>query len=158
MTYNTWFNTHAKKHKAIMQKLKELSMDEVISYFRFENMLKNEPHFCPLYKQKIKCHNMKKLNCYLCACPHFRFSDIGSKTNNTPIVYSSCSINAKDGAVFKSKTAVHQDCSACLLPHRESYIKKIFSRDWVEIMKEVKCNSGSLTSKKDRNYSSLSYF
>ena len=145
MSYNNWFNTHAEKHKAIMQKLKDLSMDEVIRYFRFENMLKNEPDFCPLYKKKTKCHEMKILNCYLCACPHFRFSDIGIKTKNTQIIYSRCDINAKDGAVFESKTALHQDCSKCLLPHREAYIKKIFSREWCEMMKEVKCNSGSLT-------------
>ena len=42
MTYTQWFETHGKKHQNIMKRLEALSDEEVISYFRFENMLEKE--------------------------------------------------------------------------------------------------------------------
>lgn len=137
MSYKNWFQAHGKKHQAIMKKLTHLSDDEVITYFRFDNMLQNEPGFCPLYKENKKCHDMEDLNCYLCACPHFRFDDSGLKMTDEKTLYSTCSIDSKDGAQFISDDSIHQDCSSCLVPHREVYIKKVFSRDWFKIMKEV---------------------
>ena len=136
MTYEAWFRTHGEKHREIMKKLKTLSDEEVIAYFRFENMREKEPDFCPLYAEGKKCHEMEVLNCYLCACPHFRFNDKGLFQENEKTHYSDCSINAKEGKQFVSETAVHQDCSNCLLPHKESFIKKIFTRDWFKIMKD----------------------
>ena len=140
MSYNTWFETHGQKHKNIMKKLKDLSDEEVITYFRFENMVENEPDFCLLYKDKNKCHEMDDLNCYLCACPNFRFDDEGISQEENTVLYSTCSIESKDGALFVSDDAVHQDCSGCTVPHHEAYIKKHFGRDWFEIMRNVKLN------------------
>lgn len=137
MSYEKWFQTHGNKHKKIMQKLSKLSDDEVIAYFRFENMVQKEPDFCPLYKENKKCHDMEELNCYLCACPEFRFSDAGFSKKGDKTIYSTCSINAKEGGTFQTEDAIHQDCSGCLLPHRETYIKKYFSRDWFTIMRKV---------------------
>ncbi len=137
MTYLSWFQTHGKKHNAIMNTLTHLGDDEVIAYFRFDNMVKKEPDFCPLYKEHKKCHDMEDLNCYLCACPNFQFDDEGLKKPGEKTLYSTCSIDAKDGAQYISDDAIHQDCSGCLVPHHESYIKKVFSRDWFKIMKEV---------------------
>ena len=137
MSYVSWYQGHGEKHKAIMDKLTHLSDDEVIAYFRFENMVKKEPDFCLLYKEEKKCHDMEGLNCYLCACPNFRFDDDGFKTVEDKTLYSTCSIDSKDGAQFISDDAIHQDCSGCLVPHHEAYIKKVFSRDWFKIMKEV---------------------
>ncbi len=77
MNYSTWFESHGQKHKKIMSKLEELSDDDVIAYFKFENMVEKEPDFCFLYKEHKKCHEMEDLNCYLCACPNFRFDDEG---------------------------------------------------------------------------------
>jgi len=137
MLYVSWYQAHGEKHKAIMAKLTQLSNDEVIAYFRFENMVKKEPDFCLLYKEEKKCHDMEGLNCYLCACPNFRFDDEGFKTVEEKTLYSTCSIDAKDGAQFISDNAIHQDCTACLVPHNEAYIKKVFSRDWFKIMGNV---------------------
>lgn len=120
-----------------MQKLTKLSDDEVIAYFRFGNMVEKEPDFCPLYKENKKCHDMKELNCYLCACPNFRFDDEGISKKESKTIYSICNINSKDGDIFQTEEAIHQDCSGCLVPHHETYIKKHFSRDWFEIMKKV---------------------
>ncbi len=74
MTYISWIENHSKKHQKLVQKLYSLSENELIEYFLYENMQKNEPDFCLLYKENKKCHDMKNLNCYLCACPEFRSS------------------------------------------------------------------------------------
>jgi Zn-finger protein len=131
MGYIDWFEKHAKKHQDIMNRLKDLSDDEVIEYFSWENMCKKEIDFCPLYKDKKKCHDMDELNCYLCACPNFRFDDNAQK------IKSRCSINSKDGVQKDYSGVVHQDCSACTIPHHKKYIKEIFSRDWKKIMSKV---------------------
>ena len=55
MSYIDWFKNHAKKHEQIIQKLSHLSSDEIIDYFDFECMRKNEPDFCPLYLKNKKC-------------------------------------------------------------------------------------------------------
>lgn len=136
MTYTEWIQNHAKKHKKILEKLKEKSDDEVIEYFEYENMKKYESDFCLLYKENKKCHNMENLNCYLCACPHFRFKDKGFENKNDKTIFSFCSIESKKGKLFESKDAIHQDCSDCIIPHKKNYIKKVFNRDWSLIMKE----------------------
>ncbi len=137
MSYSTWFYAHGAKHKAIMQKLSHLSEDEVILYFRFDNMVVKEPDFCPLYKENKKCHDLKELNCYLCACPNFRFKEEGFHTREGKTLYSTCSIASKEGKQFIMEDAIHQDCSRCSVPHHESYIKRHFNRDWFEIMQDV---------------------
>jgi len=125
MTYSKWFEDNTKKHKKILGKLKDKSIDEIIEYFLYENMKKNEEDFCPLYKDVKKCHNMEKLNCYFCACPYFRFKDkVGFEKKNGKTLYSFCSINAKDGKIFETEDAIHQDCSSCLVPHSSKFVKR----------------------------------
>ncbi len=136
-TYSQWFQEHGEKHQAIMAKLTHLIPDEVIRYFSFDNMVKNEPDFCELYKDNKKCHDMKELNCYLCACPNFRFKESGFNVREGRVLYSACSISSKEGGQFLTDDAIHQDCSGCGVPHYASYIKKQFSRDWFEIMENV---------------------
>lgn len=136
MTYIEWTKEHASKHKRILEKLKDKSDDEVIAYFDYENMKKHESDFCLLYKDNKKCHEMENLNCYLCACPHFRFDDKGFEKKNGKTIFSFCSIESKKGKLFESENAIHQDCSDCLIPHKKNYIKKVFNRDWSLIMRE----------------------
>jgi len=139
MSYKKWFDEHAAKHRAIMEKLTHLSDEEVIQYFRFENMVQYESEFCPLYAENKKCHDMAELNCYLCACPNFRFNDAGFALEEGKTLFSTCSIESPDGDRYVSESAIHQNCAGCIVPHRESYIKKVFDRDWLKIMKEVPC-------------------
>lgn len=128
MTYEEWIESHAIKHKKLLEKLSHLSDDELIEYFDFDNMVQNEPDFCPLYETNTKCHDIKQLNCYLCACPHFRLE-------NTK---SFCAIDAKDGGEFIAPDGfIHQDCSKCSIPHKTKYIETNFNRDWKIIMKDV---------------------
>lgn len=137
MSYKNWYTQHGEKHAKIMLKLKNKSDDEVIKYFRFENMVLNEPEFCPLYKDNKKCHDYEELNCYLCACPNFRFNDNGFKKDDNKTTFSYCNIDSKDGNQFISEDSIHQDCSGCTVPHNESYIKKNFKGDWFEIMNQT---------------------
>ncbi len=137
MSYKDWFQAHGEKHKAIMDKLTHLSDEEVITYFRFENMVEKEPDFCPLYRENKKCHDMKELNCYLCACPNFRFNDEGFRKIENKTLYSTCNIDSKDGSQYISDDAIHQNCAGCSVPHHEAYITKVFDRDWFKVMKEV---------------------
>lgn len=141
MAYIKWFEAHAIKHKEVMSRLTHLSDDEVIDYFVFENMVKNEPDFCPLYKDNKKCHEMEVLNCYLCACPNFRFNDDGFKKVEENTLFSYCSIDSKDGAQFIGEDYIHQNCAGCHVPHKRAYVKKHFDRDWLKIMKEVPCET-----------------
>lgn len=137
-SYNEWFEKHAKKHQKIMLKLQDLLDDEIIDYFDYENMRVKEVDFCPLYAQNKKCHDMDELNCYLCACPNFRFDDNGIRKQEDKILYSFCSFDSKYGEQFIGKDSIHQNCSNCRIPHRKRYIKKVFSRNWKEIMSEVR--------------------
>ncbi len=126
MSYKKWFYAHANKHQNIINKLDILSDDEIIRYFRYENMVLKEVDFCPLYKKNKKCHNIENLNCYICGCSNFKL--ISTK--------SYCDINSKYGKSIKSKDGfIHQDCSSCTIPHMELFIKKKFHRDWKVMMR-----------------------
>ncbi|MBE0492332.1 MAG: hypothetical protein IBX44_08760 [Sulfurospirillum sp.] len=137
MTYLQWCKQHAQKHKILLEKLINLTDEQLIAYFDYDNMRQLEPDFCPLYAENTKCHAMKKLNCFLCACPHFRFDDDGIKKMRDKTLFSTCIISAKNSKVFVSEKALHQDCSNCFLPHTTGFIKKHFCRDWHAIMQKV---------------------
>lgn len=140
MGYKSWFEEHAKKHKKIVDKLLEQGYDKakIIEYFDFENMVKNEKDFCPLYTENKKCHDMEKLNCYLCACPNFRFKDDGIEKVDSKTKYSYCSIESKKGELATYGDSIHQNCSGCDVPHVKKYIEEHFDLDWNIIMN--KCN------------------
>ncbi len=122
---------HAKKHRDILDKLKDFNTKEIIAYFDFENMKKKEKDFCPLYERDKKCHDMENLNCYTCGCPYFRLNHDESE------LLSYCSINHKNGGQIQSTNGIHQDCSNCEVPHKASFIRKNFDKDWNEIMSKV---------------------
>ena len=131
MSYLSWMQKHAQKHKNIVNKLTGFTDDEIIEYFDFENMKVKEKDFCPLYERDKKCHDMEKLNCYFCGCPYFRLNNDNSE------ILSFCSINHKNGGQMKSVNGIHQDCSRCEVPHKINYIKTNFSKDWNEVMSKV---------------------
>jgi hypothetical protein len=140
MGYSTWSQKHAKKHEKIVTKLqnKNYTKEEIVDYFDYENMLKEEFDFCPLYKDNKKCHDMDELNCYLCACPNFRFNDNGIEKVEDKTKYSLCGIKSKDARESCYGDKIHQDCSLCLIPHAKSYILDNFDYDWKLIMKRCK--------------------
>ena len=137
MSYFSWFNEHDQKHRQIIEKLKQknLTDDEIIDYFKFENMIVNEPNFCLLYANKQKCHNLIYLNCYMCACPYFRFSDEGLEHKEGVLVKSCCAINSKKASRFMYEGVEHLDCSQCRVPHTKAFVQKHFDELWHKIMK-----------------------
>ena len=138
MGYSDWVKNHAKKHKKIVDKLvaKKYTKEQIIDYFEYDNMVKEENDFCPLYAKNKKCHDMEYLNCYLCACPNFRFNEDGLGTYNEFKILSKCDIN--NGEKFANKGVIHQNCSKCTVPHHKPYVEKHFDLDWKKIMK--RCN------------------
>ena len=140
MSYEEWFWQHKEKHKKIVDKLvaNGYREDEIIEYFDFENMAKEENDFCPLYKDNKKCHDMKTLNCYLCACPHFRFNDKGIEEKGSKTLYSFCKVDSKNGKEATYGDSIHKDCSDCNIPHQKAFIKKCFDLDWKNIMRACK--------------------
>ncbi len=138
MSYTKWFDEHAKKHQVIVEKLlaKNYTKAQIIEYFDFENMCVEEEDFCPLYKDYTKCHDIQILNCYLCACPNFRFQDEGIEKIDEKMQYSLCNIDSKDGIQGVYGDVIHQDCSKCSVPHHLSYVEKHFDLDWKKIMKD----------------------
>lgn len=140
MSYKEWFEEHALKHEKIMKKLikRGFTKEQIIEYFEFSNMVENEKDFCPLYAENKKCHDMEYLSCFLCACPNFRFDDKGITKKGENTQYSFCSIESKDGEQSLYADKIHQNCSACKVPHHKSYVEKNFNKNWKKIMKE--CN------------------
>ena len=142
MSYKKWFDEHADKHTKIVDKLlnKGLNKEQIIEYFDFENMKIKELEFCPLYTQNKKCHDMESLNCYLCACPNFRFNDDAIKSIDNARQFSLCSIDSKDGKQGVYGDKIHQDCSKCSIPHHKDYVSKHFNLNWRKIMKKCDIN------------------
>ncbi len=136
MGYSSWFAVHAQKHKDIVKKLtlQNYTQEQIIDYFDFQNMVKKEKDFCPLYAKNKKCHEMESLNCYLCACPNFRFSDTGIEKVEGKTKYSFCSIDSKDGRIGIYGEKIHQDCSKCGVAHHRSYVENHFDLDLKKIM------------------------
>jgi len=143
MGYAKWLREHGEKHKEILKRLltRGVTQTEIINYFDFENMKEKEPDFCPLYKQNRKCHDIKHLNCYLCSCPNFRFSDTGIKEIEHKLQYSYCNINSKDGRQGIYGHKIHQDCSRCQVPHTREYVAKHFDLDWTKIMSDCEIST-----------------
>lgn len=140
MTYYKWFQEHSKKHQKLIEKLrsKNLTDNQIIDYFDYDNMAKNEIDFCPLYRQHQKCHSIKHLNCFLCACPYFRFNDNGLYVKDGIVTKSLCSVNSKFSKFFVTNNERHLDCSSCKIPHTKAFMKNIVQKSWAEIMKN--CN------------------
>ena len=137
MTYLGWFEDQAEMHENIMKKLiyQGYTKSQIIAYFEFDNMVKEEPDFCPLYAKNKKCHDLEYLSCYLCACPNFRFNDNGIEKQEDNTQYSFCDIDSKDGEQSLYGNKIHQNCSACSVPHNKEYVEKHFDKNWKKIMK-----------------------
>lgn len=135
MSYYEWFKEHAKKHKEIVKKCDNLSTDELINYFSYENMKKCETYFCPLYELNQKCHDIVNLNCFLCGCPYFRFNfqDVFFEDKR---IASFCTKGLGDK--FEFDGVIHCDCSNCLVPHNIRNLRNTIRKngtDWKNIMK-----------------------
>lgn len=132
LTYFDWMHAHSLKHTQVIEKLfnKGYIKNQIVNYFDYDNLSKKEPNFCPLFKQNKKCHEIEKLNCFFCGCPHFRFYE-NPKDNK----YSFCAINSSYGVQKCYKNQYHQDCSNCYTPHKSKYVLQNYTHNWYELMK-----------------------
>ncbi len=119
MTYTEWSTDHKLKRAKVQRQLEGwgLSQEEVIDYFDYDNMAKNQPKFCGLYKTKARCHTVDKLNCYQCGCPYFKYTDSPTPNLQGKKRFSSCSINSKFSKAFELDGNIHCDCTGCTIPH-----------------------------------------
>lgn len=133
MTYDEWKIEHATKKANIIRKKNLTEVDDIVEYFDFDNMVKNEPDFCPLYKDNIKCHDIEKLNCYYCGCVYFKVND-NPKTVGKTTIASVCIIDSKYKDEFYENpdehnvVKIHCDCSNCFIPHKPSFTKKMLTQ------------------------------
>ena len=47
------------------------------------------------------------------------------KTEDGKTLFSVCNIKSKDGAQYIGEDYIHQNCSGCIVPHRENISKTI---------------------------------
>lgn len=128
MTYNEWITEHDKNLKNILVKLDGSSTDDIVNYFRYENMVINEPDFCPLYRAKTKCHNTDNLNCFYCGCPFFESSDDKPfEIRDSKKVMSRCVVNSRFAQDFIHEDIIQCDCSNCMIPHTDNIVKQHFN-------------------------------
>lgn len=128
MTFHEWRTKHTEDLVVLLSSLPVDSIDEIISYFDYDNMSKAHPEFCPLYSTSTKCHDMKRLNCFFCACPHFKCSDepLFVSENGTKTM-SICTISSKQAQSFTIDNISQCDCSTCFIPHTHSHIRRLLS-------------------------------
>ncbi|HET8710546.1 MAG TPA: hypothetical protein VFM32_04170 [Spongiibacteraceae bacterium] len=143
MSYRSWFQHHGEKHKKIVDRLvaRGYTTAQIIDYFDFDNVVVAEPDFCPLYAQSKQCHDIEKLNCYLCACPLFRFNADGISESQGVKTFSYCDVDSKFGRQGRYGDAIHQDCTNCAVPHGKKYVSVNFDLNWFDTMKH--CDIGA---------------
>lgn len=130
MTFQEWRTAQEERRDRILIKLSTFTSEEVAEYFNYDNMVAEEPDFCPLYKTNSKCHDVENLNCYLCGCPYFKSSDTTPFSVADGVkVMSICSINAVQASTFIQDGVQQCDCSQCLVPHRKSVAIKALNND-----------------------------
>jgi hypothetical protein len=149
MTYQEWIIDHNEKVSKILNKLSLQgisTVEEIVDYFDFDSMVKNEPEFCPLYKDNIKCHSIEKLNCYHCACPHFVINKNPATKGKTTIA-SVCGIDSRFKDEFyenpdeNNVVKIHCDCTNCYLPHKQSYVIKSLHNQQKDYIALKECES-----------------
>ena len=136
MTFTEWLVEHDRKRSSIMAKLSHLNTEQLISYFDYDKMVQVEPDFCPLYALGKKCHNTENLNCFLCACPCFEFSDEEPLELEHGIeIYSKCTIDSRFKKLFLwEEDGVDKgqcDCSECFIPHKNSFVRQFLKKGFI---------------------------
>ncbi len=112
-----WYEDFIRRREEIVRNKGLSSPEAIANYFTYENISREYPDFCPLFKSNKVCHNMsrKELVCYFCACPYYDYEYYDEEKKE----YGRCRINSKYG---KRNEWGYWDCSACLLPHRAKFV------------------------------------
>ena len=102
------------KHKALIASIvlthQFKTVEDEVEYFQYDNMIRTDPDFCPLYKSKQICHPMKELNCRCCACPHFSYNQDETR------------FSCKARGILSSPEASFLPCNTCTIPHTQKFV------------------------------------
>ena len=110
-----WERLFHKKREEIIKKYNLKTPEEIISFFKYTNLSKKEPDFCPLYKKGEVCHtgiSKEELVCYYCACPYYDTDYYDSEHEQV----GRCLKKSLRGGY---NNAGYWNCTYCTLPHRE---------------------------------------
>ena len=111
--------------KKLSREIISKRIDSLIEEYDFESRKKSHSEECICYKQNKKCHNLEKLNCFFCFCPHY---DIEKEKGG-------CKINSSKGKYIKQGDKEIFDCSNCDYPHKrnnvkEELIKRLYGKEY----------------------------
>ena len=107
-------STQNSKRDALAKHIGAKDSDSLIDTFEYDRLKTLDHSFCPLFEIGVKCHNLKYLNCYFCACPHYIVKD------STYL----CRINSR----FAKYIGEILDCSECKLPHRRGFVRTMLKK------------------------------
>lgn len=102
------------KRDALSEHIGIKNCDSIIDAFEYDRLRGLDSSFCPLFEIGVKCHDMKYLNCYFCACPYYIVKD------STYL----CKINSR----FAKYIGNILDCSECKLPHYRGFVRKAIGK------------------------------
>jgi Zn-finger protein len=110
--------------------LKKENISSIIDYMSFKNRSKRDTSLCPQYKGKNPkpCHEVKDLNCFLCACPNYESEKLEG----------GCKINSKKGKFHYHKNlpkGMVWDCSDCNINHSPKEIEKYLLKNLEKLIK-----------------------
>jgi len=124
--YRKYKKIFVDRRLEVVRKLlnKGMSEEEILEYFLYPNISKQEPDFCILYGCGEVCHSLPKgkLNCFGCYCPYFEMVvwNDGEKD-----ITGRCAMGSEYMTIFSTATGDHLlDCSNCWFPHEEAEVKK----------------------------------
>jgi Zn-finger protein len=120
-----WQRSFHRKRNEIVKKYNLIAPEEIISFFRYSNLSKKEPDFCPLYKTGETCHtglSKGELVCYYCGCPHYDVNYVDPEQG----LVGRCKINSLRGGYNKHG---YWDCTHCTLPHRPLSALKLLKNE-----------------------------
>ena len=122
-----WEQEHRKK---ILEELRQAGIDfceenipRIIEETSFRVRSKKHPNECPYYLKTppSPCHNIKDLNCFLCACPEYISERLsGGCRLNSRLGKFTYHQNLPEGKVW--------DCSECKNNHSPASIKRYLTK------------------------------
>lgn len=103
-----------QKRREIISRFHLKTPEEIIEFFKYDNLKKMVPDFCVLFKNNLLCHNLpeKELICYFCACP-FYDDELWDEDRK---IFGDCKNPEGKGV---RNIHGYYDCTSCTLPHQK---------------------------------------
>ncbi|MEO0258500.1 MAG: hypothetical protein ABIM32_03590 [candidate division WOR-3 bacterium] len=121
-----WAFAFKRKRSELLLKHKLKTAEEISQFFRYTNLSRIEPDFCPLFKSKEVCHERPKLddfNCYYCACPFFDYEYWNEELKE----FGRCTFGS---ALGKYNEHGYWDCTNCSFVHKTEWVKNRLKKEF----------------------------